>query len=41
VVRNAGATETVAVKTGLFAGGSVEVTGDGLDTGQKVVVPVL
>ncbi|WP_371782784.1 efflux RND transporter periplasmic adaptor subunit [Streptosporangium subroseum] len=41
VVRNTGATETVAVKTGLFAGGSVEVTGDGLDTGQKVVVPAL
>ncbi|AWS46973.1 efflux RND transporter periplasmic adaptor subunit [Streptosporangium sp. 'caverna'] len=41
VVRDAGTTQTVAVKPGLFAAGSVEVTGDGLDAGQKVVVPTL
>jgi peptidoglycan hydrolase-like protein with peptidoglycan-binding domain len=41
VVRNTGTTETIGVKTGLFAGGSVEVTGDGLQAGQKVVVPAL
>jgi membrane fusion protein (multidrug efflux system) len=41
VVRDAVTTRTVTVKTGLFAGGSVEVTGDGLDAGQKVVVPTL
>jgi hypothetical protein len=41
VVRDARTTQTITVKTGLFAGGSVEVTGDGLDAGQKVVVPTL
>ncbi|MFF0308981.1 efflux RND transporter periplasmic adaptor subunit [Streptosporangium sp. NPDC004379] len=41
VVRDAVTTQAVAVKTGLFAGGSVEVTGNGLDAGQKVVVPTL
>jgi multidrug efflux pump subunit AcrA (membrane-fusion protein) len=41
VVRDAQTTQTITVKTGLFAGGSVEVTGDGLDAGQKVVVPTL
>jgi multidrug efflux pump subunit AcrA (membrane-fusion protein) len=41
VVRDAQTIQTVTVKTGLFAGGSVEVTGDGLDAGQKVVVPTL
>ncbi|MCG5219640.1 RND family efflux transporter [Streptosporangium soli] len=41
VVRDAVTTQTLTVKTGLFAGGSVEVTGNGLDAGQKVVVPTL
>ncbi|MEV1246598.1 peptidoglycan-binding protein [Nonomuraea sp. NPDC050022] len=41
VVRDSVTTRTVTIKTGLFAGGSVEVTGDGLDAGQKVVVPTL
>ncbi|MFI7134657.1 efflux RND transporter periplasmic adaptor subunit [Nonomuraea sp. NPDC050153] len=40
VVGDAATTRTVTVKTGLFAGGSVEVTGDGL-AGQEVVVPTL
>ncbi|MCD0442492.1 peptidoglycan-binding protein [Glycomyces sp. A-F 0318] len=33
------ATEVVAVETGMFADGSVEVTGEGLEAGQSVVVP--
>ncbi|WP_053762686.1 MULTISPECIES: efflux RND transporter periplasmic adaptor subunit [Streptomyces] len=41
VAGDAGTTRTVMVKTGLFAGGSVEVTGDGLHAGQKVVVPTV
>jgi len=41
VVRDPQTTQTITVKTGLFAGGFVEVTGDGLDTGQKVVIPTL
>ncbi|GAA3252481.1 peptidoglycan-binding protein [Nonomuraea helvata] len=40
VVGDATTTRTVTVRTGLFAGGSVEVTGDGL-AGQEVVVPTL
>jgi hypothetical protein len=41
VVRDTATTQTVTVRTGLFAGGLVEVTGDGLAAGQKVVVPTL
>jgi peptidoglycan hydrolase-like protein with peptidoglycan-binding domain len=32
-------TRTVAVKTGLFADGKVEITGDGLHAGMKVAMP--
>ncbi|GAA4672005.1 peptidoglycan-binding protein [Frondihabitans cladoniiphilus] len=39
VVGVAGATKPVTVTTGLFAGDRVEVTGEGLEAGQKVVVP--
>jgi len=39
VVRANRATRLVAVKTGLFAGGVVEVTGAGLAADQRVVVP--
>ncbi|MCS7479214.1 peptidoglycan-binding protein [Umezawaea endophytica] len=39
VVQADGTTRKVAVKTGLFAGGRVEVSGDGLEAGQRVVVP--
>ncbi|MEV0406849.1 hypothetical protein [Actinoallomurus sp. NPDC050550] len=41
VVRDAARTETIKVEAGLFAGGFVEVTGDRLAAGQKVVVPAL
>ncbi|MCO5973772.1 efflux RND transporter periplasmic adaptor subunit [Actinoallomurus soli] len=41
VVRDAATTETIKVEPGLFAGGFVEVTGDRLTAGQKVVVPTL
>ena len=41
VVRDAATPVTIKVEPGLFAGGFVEVTGDGLDAGQKVVVPTL
>ena len=34
-----GTTRLVAIKTGLFAGGKIEVTGAGLREGQRVVVP--
>ncbi|XVU26839.1 HlyD family efflux transporter periplasmic adaptor subunit [Actinoplanes sp. CA-054009] len=34
-----GGTRIVAVETGLFAGGEVEVTGGGLQAGTRVVVP--
>ena len=34
-----GATRLLAVETGLFADGSVEVTGSGLDAGMLVIVP--
>ncbi|SDD49699.1 efflux RND transporter periplasmic adaptor subunit [Glycomyces harbinensis] len=33
------ATEVVGVETGMFADGSVEVSGEGLEAGQSVVVP--
>jgi hypothetical protein len=39
VVRAGGATEVVAVQTGLFADGRVEVTGEGVAEGTKVGVP--
>lgn len=39
VVGKDGSTTRVAVVTGLFAGGRVEVSGDGIAEGQKVVVP--
>jgi peptidoglycan hydrolase-like protein with peptidoglycan-binding domain len=38
-VSDGGSTRIVAVQTGLFAGGRVEVTGDGLAEGQTVGVP--
>lgn len=41
VAGDAATPETIKVEPGLFAGGFVEVTGDGLDAGQKVVVPTL
>jgi multidrug efflux pump subunit AcrA (membrane-fusion protein) len=41
VVRDAATLQTIKVEPGLFAGGFVEVTGDGLDAGRKVVVPTL
>jgi len=39
VVEADGSTRKVPVKTGLFAGGRVEVSGDGVAAGQRVVVP--
>jgi hypothetical protein len=39
VLEGDGATTRVAVTTGLFAGGRVEVSGDGIEEGQEVVVP--
>ncbi|WP_426519059.1 peptidoglycan-binding protein [Diaminobutyricibacter sp. McL0618] len=39
VVRPDGTTTRVPVTTGLFAGGRVEISGDGLKANQKVVVP--
>ena len=39
VVGADGATDQVPVTTGLFAGGRVEVSGDGVEAGQRVVVP--
>jgi multidrug efflux pump subunit AcrA (membrane-fusion protein) len=39
-VVDGGTTKTVAVETGLFADGNVEVTGDGLEAGMKVGMPV-
>ena len=39
VVRPDGSTSTVPVRTGLFAGGRVEISGEGLEAGQRVVVP--
>lgn len=41
VVRSDGTTTIVPVTTGLFAAGLVEITGEGLDSGQKVVIPAL
>ena len=39
VVQSDGTVDKVAVVTGLFAGGRVEVSGDGIDEGVEVVVP--
>jgi peptidoglycan hydrolase-like protein with peptidoglycan-binding domain len=39
VVGKDGTTRAVPVKTGLFAGDRVEISGDGIAAGQKVVVP--
>ncbi|MFC5502603.1 efflux RND transporter periplasmic adaptor subunit [Lysinimonas soli] len=39
IVNANGTTRRVPVKTGLFAGGRVEVSGDGISAGQNVVVP--
>ncbi|HEV7184140.1 MAG TPA: peptidoglycan-binding protein [Leifsonia sp.] len=41
LVRPDGTTKQVPVKTGLFAAGRVEISGDGIRKGQKVVVPTL
>lgn len=38
-VMDGDSTRVVAVKTGLFAGGRVEISGDGLEQGDKVGVP--
>ncbi|MEV8511035.1 peptidoglycan-binding protein [Dactylosporangium sp. NPDC051484] len=39
VVRSDGTVDLVPVATGLFAGGRVEISGNGLEAGQHVVVP--
>jgi peptidoglycan hydrolase-like protein with peptidoglycan-binding domain len=39
IVKPDGTTKRVPVKTGLFAGGRVQISGDGISKGQKVVVP--
>ncbi|MER7001610.1 peptidoglycan-binding protein [Dactylosporangium sp. NPDC000555] len=39
VVRSDGTVDRVPVKTGLFAAGRVEISGDGLEAGQNVVIP--
>lgn len=39
VVDDDGSTRRVPVETGLFAGGRVEISGDDVKTGQRVVVP--
>ncbi|MEO7015315.1 MAG: peptidoglycan-binding protein [Leifsonia sp.] len=41
LVRSDGTTKRIPVKTGLFAAGRVEISGDGIQKGQKVVVPTL
>lgn len=41
VVQSDGTTKLMPVTTGLFAGGLVEISGDGIEAGQKVVVPAL
>jgi peptidoglycan hydrolase-like protein with peptidoglycan-binding domain len=38
-IANGDTTEVIAIETGLFADGSVEVSGDGLEAGMSVVVP--
>ncbi|GAA2141018.1 peptidoglycan-binding protein [Glycomyces algeriensis] len=38
-IANGDTTEVIAVDTGLFADGSVEVSGEGLEAGMSVVVP--
>lgn len=39
IVGSDGLTTKVPVTTGLFAGGRVEINGDGIEAGQRVVVP--
>jgi DNA gyrase inhibitor GyrI len=39
VVRADGSTDRLAVTTGLFAGGLVEISGDGVEAGLDVMVP--
>ena len=39
LVEDSGATRKVPVTTGMFAGGRVEISGEGLAEGQRVVVP--
>ena len=39
LVEDGGSTRKVPVTTGMFAGGRVEVSGEGLAEGQRVVVP--
>ena len=39
VVEDDGTTRKVPVTLGLFAGGRVEISGEGLSEGQRVVVP--
>lgn len=39
IVESDGATRKTPVETGLFAGGRVEISGDGIAAGQRVVVP--
>src|SRR5690606_33060380 len=39
VVQSDGTTERIPVTPGLFAGGRVEIAGDGIKAGQEVVVP--
>ena len=39
-VVNGSSSKLVAVKTGLFAGGNVEVSGSGISAGTTVKVPV-
>ncbi|WP_312882388.1 hypothetical protein [Streptosporangium album] len=41
VVGPKGSVRRVPVTTGLFAGDRVEISGDGLEAGQKVVIPKL
>ena len=38
-MEDGGSTRKVPVTTGMFAGGRVEVSGEGLAEGQRVVVP--
>jgi hypothetical protein len=41
VLQADGTTKRMPVTTGLFAAGRVEVSGDGISAGQKVVVPTI
>ena len=39
IVESDGTTRKVPVTTGLFAAGRVEISGEGISEGQRVVVP--